>query len=203
MRLGARVVHQGNAKVHVSGHASAGELLYCYNIVQPRNVLPIHGEIRHLVANGALAVQTGVSPEHVVLAEDGVVVDLVDGEARIAGAVLCGYIYVDGSSVGEITDAELKDRRTLSEEGFISIFAAVDASSGEIVVGPYIQARGIPEGEAVFDPIRDDLRLALADAAKDSTDPHQLQQVMRRVVGRFASQKLRRRPLIIPVVIET
>lgn len=203
MRLGARVVHQANAKVHVSGHASAGELLYCYNIVQPRNVLPIHGEIRHLVANGALAVQTGVPADRVVLAEDGVVVDLVDGVARIAGAVPCGYIYVDGSSVGEITDAELKDRRTLSEEGFISIFAAVDAASGEIVVGPHIQARGIPEGEAVFDPIRDDLALALAEAARESTDPHLLQQVLRRRVGRFASQKLRRRPLIIPVVIET
>lgn len=203
MRLGARVVHQANARVHVSGHASAGELLYCYNIVQPRNVLPIHGEIRHLVANGALAVQTGVPAERVVLAEDGVVVDLSDGVARIAGAVPCGYIYVDGSSVGEITDAELKDRRTLSEEGFISIFAAVDATSGEIVVGPHIQARGIPEGESVFDPIRDALALALADAAKDSTDPHLLQQVLRRRVGRFAAQKLRRRPIIIPVVIET
>ncbi|MDX5318615.1 MAG: ribonuclease J [Actinomycetes bacterium] len=203
MRLGARVVHQANARVHVSGHASAGELLYCYNLVQPRNVLPIHGEIRHLVANGALAVQTGVPAERVMLAEDGVVVDLADGVARIAGAVPCGYIYVDGSSVGEITDAELKDRRTLSEEWIISIFAAVYATTGEIVVGPHIQARGIPEGESVFDPIRDDLALALADAARDSTDPHQLQQVLRRMVGRFASQKLRRRPIIIPVVIET
>jgi len=203
MRLGARVVHQANAKVHVSGHASAGELLYCYNLVQPRNVMPIHGEIRHLVANGALAVQTGVPPERVMLAEDGVVVDLVDGVARIAGAVPCGYIYVDGSSVGEITDAELKDRRILGEEGFISIFAAVDSSTGEIVVGPHIQARGMAEGEEVFDPIRSELRIALEKAAQDSTDPRQLQQVMRRVVGRFASQKLRRRPLIIPVVIET
>ena len=95
-------MHKGNAKVHVSGHASAGELLYCYNIVKPRNVMPVHGEWRHLVANAELAVQTGVARERVVLAEDGVVVDLVDGVARVVGAVPCGYIYVDGSSVGDV-----------------------------------------------------------------------------------------------------
>src|SRR3954462_14857298 len=124
-RLGARVVHSGNAKVHVSGHASAGELLYCYNILKPRNVMPVHGEIRHLVANAALAVQTGVPADRVVLAEDGIVVDLVNGRASIVGAVPCGYVYVDGSSVGEITEVELKDRRILGDEGFISIFAVV------------------------------------------------------------------------------
>ncbi|WP_420113788.1 ribonuclease J, partial [Pseudactinotalea sp.] len=142
MRLGAKVVHQSNARVHVSGHASAGELLYCYNIVRPRNVMPVHGEVRHLVANGALAVQTGVPAERVVLAEDGVVVDLVDGKARIVGAVPCGYVYVDGSSVGGVTEAELKDRRILSEEGFISIFAVVDSQSGKLVAGPQLHARG-------------------------------------------------------------
>lgn len=201
-RLGARVVHQGNANVHVSGHASAGELLYVYNIVQPRNVMPIHGEIRHLVANGALAVQTGVPPERVMLAEDGVVVDLADGVARIVGAVPCRYVYVDGSTVGEITDAELNDRRILGVEGFVSIFAGIDSATGDIVTGPHIQARGMAETDVVFDPIRDDLRRALEEAARESADTHELQQVMRRVVGRFASQKLRRRPMIIPLVIE-
>ena len=117
MRLGADVVHKGNAKVHVSGHASAGELLYCYNIVQPRNVMPVHGEWRHLVANGELAVATGVPRDRVVLAEDGVVVDLVDGRATITGAVPCGYVYVDGSSVGDTTEALLKDRRILRRRG--------------------------------------------------------------------------------------
>src|SRR5450759_330262 len=114
-RLGAKVVHQGNARVHVSGHASAGELLYCYNILKPRNVMPVHGEIRHLVANGALAVRTGVPAARVVLAEDGVVIDLANGQAHIVGAVPCGYVYVDGSSVGALTEVELKDRRILGE----------------------------------------------------------------------------------------
>ena len=120
MRLGANVVHKGNANVHVSGHASAGELLYCYNIVRPRNVMPVHGEWRHLVANAELAVATGVPRDRVVVAEDGVVVDLVDGVASIAGAVPCGYVYVDGASVGEADDALLKDRRILGDEGSVS-----------------------------------------------------------------------------------
>ncbi|MDO5495377.1 MAG: ribonuclease J [bacterium] len=203
MRLGARVVHQGNAKVHVSGHASAGELLYCYNIVQPTHVMPVHGEIRHLVANGALAVQTGVPPENVMLVEDGVVVDMAKKRAKIVGAVPCGYIYVDGSSVGEITEAELKDRRILGDEGFISVFAAVDASSGEVVAGPHIQARGMAEGDSVFDQLLPELRSKLEQSARESVDVRQLQQVLRRGVGQFASRKLRRRPMIIPVVIET
>lgn len=202
-RLGARVVHSGNAKVHVSGHASAGELLYCYNILKPRNVMPVHGEIRHLVANAALAVQTGVPADRVVLAEDGIVVDLVNGRASIVGAVPCGYVYVDGSSVGEITEVELKDRRILGDEGFISIFAVVSSADGKVLAGPQIHARGFAEQDAVFDDILPELTAALEDAARNgNSDAHSLQQVMRRVVGRWVSNRLRRRPMIIPVVVE-
>lgn len=202
-RLGARVVHSGNAKVHVSGHASAGELLYCYNILRPRNVMPVHGEVRHLVANAALAVQTGVPADRVVLAEDGVVVDLVDGVARVVGAVPCGYVYVDGSSVGGITEAELKDRRILGDEGFISIFAVVSSADGKVLAGPQIHARGFAEQDDVFEDILPDLTRALEEAAaQGAVDTHQLQQVMRRVVGRWVSNRLRRRPMIIPVVVE-
>ncbi|MBO9554136.1 ribonuclease J [Cellulomonas sp.] len=202
-RLGARVVHSGNAKVHVSGHASAGELLYCYNILKPRNVMPVHGEVRHLVANAALAVQTGVPADRVVLAEDGVVVDLVDGKASVVGAVPCGYVYVDGSSVGGITEAELKDRRILGDEGFISIFAVVSSADGKVLAGPQIHARGFAEQDHVFEDILPDLTRALEEAAlTGATDTHQLQQVMRRVVGRWVSNRLRRRPMIIPVVVE-
>lgn len=203
MRLGARVVHQGNAKVHVSGHASSEELLHVYNIVAPENVMPIHGEIRHLVANGALAVKTGVNPKNVVLAEDGVVVDLVDGRARIAGAVPCGYVYVDGSSVGEIDETELKDRRILSEEGFISVYAVVETKTGTILAGPDIQARGVAEDDEVLGEILPDVTKALQEALdKGNQDAHSLQQVMRRTVGRFVGRRLKRRPMIVPVVIE-
>jgi ribonuclease J len=203
MRLGADVVHKGNAKVHVSGHASAGELLYCYNIVKPRNVMPVHGEWRHLVANADLAVATGVPRDNVVLAEDGVVVDLVDGQARVVGAVDCGYVYVDGSSVGETTEALLKDRRILRDEGFISIIVVMDAATGKIAAGPEIQARGFAEDQEVFDQVLPKIEQALAEATGNGvSDTYQLQQIVRRTVGGWVGGKLRRRPMIIPIVIE-
>ena len=200
-RWGANVVHKGNAMVHVSGHASAGELLYCYNIVKPRNVLPVHGEIRHMLANAALARQTGV--ENVVVAEDGVVVDLVDGVASIAGKVECGYVFVDGASVGDITESDLKDRRILGEEGFISIIVVVDSVSGKVSAGPEIHARGNAlEGEN-FDDVKKQVVEALdRSIAEGNTDAYQLQQTVRRVVGRWVSSTHRRRPMIIPVVVE-
>ncbi|GAB3097709.1 ribonuclease J [Isoptericola nanjingensis] len=202
-RLGARVVHSGNAKVHVSGHASAGELLYCYNVLKPKNVMPVHGEVRHLVANGALAVRTGVPADRVILAEDGVVVDLVDGKASVVGAVPCGYVFVDGSTVGAVTENELKDRRTLSEEGFVSVFAVVDTATGKVIAGPQILARGMAEDNAVFEEIQPDVVAALENAiAGGAADTYQLQQVMRRVIGQWVNRRLRRRPMIVPVVVE-
>ncbi len=203
MRLGANVVHKGNAKVHVSGHASAGELIYCYNIVQPKNVMPVHGEWRHLVANAELAVLTGVPRNRVVVAEDGVVVDLVDGRAAITGAVPCGYVYVDGASVGEADETLLKDRRILRDEGFISVIVVVDSMTGKVIAGPEITARGFVEDDVVFDDVMPQLVTALDEAtAGGVTDAYQLQQVIRRSVGGWVGRKIRRRPMIIPMVIE-
>ncbi len=202
-RWGANVVHKGNALVHVSGHASAGELLYCYNIVRPRNVLPVHGEVRHMIANAALARQAGVPAERVVMAEDGVVVDLVDGVARVAGKVDCGYVFVDGSSVGDVTETSLKDRRILGEEGFISVMVVIDSVTGKVAGGPEIHARGFVEDDSTFDEVVPSLVEALDRAVADGVDDtHQLQQTIRRVVGRWVSNKHRRRPMIVPVVIE-
>ncbi len=202
-RLGARVVSKENAKVHVSGHASAGELIYCYNIVQPKNVMPIHGEVRHLVGNGQLAVKTGIDPQNVVLAEDGVTVDLKDGVARVSGIVPCEYVYVDGRSIGEISEDELETRRTLGSEGFISIFAVVEHDSGMVLAGPEIRAIGMAEDDSVFEEILPDVAQALKDAAAPGgQDPYVLQQAMRRVIGRWVARRLRRRPMIVPVVTE-
>jgi ribonuclease J len=202
-KLGASVVHKGNAKVHVSGHAAAGELLYCYNIIKPKNVMPVHGEYRHLVANGALAMDTGVPRENTIIAEDGTVVDLRDGIARVVGQLDVGYVYVDGSSVGEITDADLKDRRILGEEGFISIIVVVDAASGRIITGPEIHAKGFAEDDAVFDDVKPKIAAALADAAHNGVrDSRALSQVVRRTVGRWVNSSYRRRPMIVPLVIE-
>ncbi|MCA0293269.1 MAG: ribonuclease J [Actinobacteria bacterium] len=203
MRLGAHVVHKGNARVHVSGHAAAGELLYAYNILSPSNVMPVHGEWRHLVANGELAIATGVARDRVAVVEDGVAVDLVDGRVRVAGAFDCGYVYVDGASVGAADEALLKDRRILRDEGFISIVVVVDSVSGKVVAGPDISARGFVEDAVVFDDIRPALGAALDDATGNGVrDTYELQQIIRRQVGSWVGRKIRRRPMIIPIVIE-
>ncbi len=200
-KLGANVVHKGNAKVHVSGHAAAGELLYCYNILKPRNVMPVHGEYRHLIANGKLAEQTGVPAERILITEDGWVVDLEQGIANIVGEVECGMLYVDGRTVGKITEDDLKDRRVLAAEGFISIFCVVD-ENGRIQVGPEIRARAFAEEDHVFDDVKPLIERAMAEAAGEGvTDTYALQQVIRRTIGTWVNKAHRRRPMIIPVVV--
>ena len=202
-RLGANVVHKGNALVHVSGHASAGELRYVYNVVKAKNVMPVHGEWRHLRANAAIARSLGVTNDRIVLADDGVVIDVADGRAQIVGYVPVGYVYVDGSSVGEVDESLLKDRRVLGEEGFISIFAAVDMIEAKVVAGPEIHARGLGLDAEAFEPILDKVRDALEDALRDDvTDIYDLQQRARRVVGRWIGTTHRRRPMIVPVIVE-
>jgi ribonuclease J len=202
-RLGAKVVHKGNAMVHVSGHAAAGELLYCYNIVKPRNVMPVHGEPRHLKANAELALATGVPAERIMLTLDGGVVDLVDGKASVVGAVPCGYVYVDGASVGDLTESSLKDRRVLGTEGFITCFVVVDSVDGKVTAGPEIQARGFVEDDAVFDDVIPKIKQSVEDALRNgTTDQFALQQLVRRVLGRWVNDQHRRRPMIVPVVVE-
>jgi ribonuclease J len=201
-RLGAHVVHKGNALVHVSGHAAAGELLYCYNIVKPKNVMPIHGEWRHLRANADLAIKTGVPKARVILAGDGIVVDLIDGRASIVGAVSCGYVYVEGSTVGEVSESLLKDRRVLGEDGFLSVVAAVNFATKKIIAGPQIQARGFSKEESVFGEILPAIRKTLETALTEGvTDTHQLGQMVRRVAGKWVGEKHRRRPMIVPMII--
>jgi ribonuclease J len=201
-RLGATVVHQGTAKVHVSGHAPAGELLFLYNAVRPSNVMPVHGEWRHLRANAALAVKTGVPEESVVLAENGVVVDLVDGKAAITGRVEVGRVYVDGLAVGDIGESTLGDRLVLGEGGFISITVAVDSTTGRAVSRPTLSGRGFSDDpkalDAVLPLVEDELSRTELEGI---TDPHRIAQSMRRVVGKWVGETYRRRPMIVPTVI--
>lgn len=202
-RWGARVVHKGNALVHVSGHAAAGELLYVLNLTKPSNFMPVHGEWRHMRAHAKLAALTGVPDDHIVIAEDGVVVDLVDGRARITGAVQCGYVYVDGSSVGAVTDVALKDRRILGDEGFISVVVVVDSTTGKVTGGPEVYARGSGIELAAFDAVIPLIERALEDSAADGVaDLQQMRRVTRRIVGRWVNESYRRRPMIIPVIVE-
>ncbi|WP_245244181.1 ribonuclease J [Tessaracoccus sp. MC1865] len=202
-KLGANVVHKGNAMVHVSGHASAGELLYCYNIIRPRNVMPVHGEVRHLIANGKLAESTGVPSSNVLVIGDGDVVDLKNGVAKKVGSVDASYIFVDGATVGDISES-IMDRRILGEEGFVSVIAVVDLHNGTVVSGPEIQFRGLAEDASAFDEARTRVEEALRDAMRDGVnDTQRLQQVTRRALGQWVSRRLRRRPMIVPVVVTT
>jgi ribonuclease J len=202
-RFGAKVVHKANAMVHVSGHAAAGELLYCYNIVKPKYVLPIHGEWRHLKANAELAIQSGVPRGNTFIIDNGVVIDMVNHEAEIVGAIPVGFVFVDGQSIGDITESSLKDRRILGEEGFISCVVVIDSQSGKIVAGPDIHARGFNEDAAMFDEVKLRIEKALAAAVVDGINgTHQLSQIVRKTIGGWVGGEHRRKPMIVPVVIE-
>ena len=202
-RLGANVVHKSTALVHVSGHAPAGELLYVLNAVRPSNLMPVHGEWRHLRAHAELALLTGMARDQVVIAEDGVVVDLVDGVAKVAGAVECGYVYVDGLAVGDVTEVALKDRRILGGEGILTITVVVDSATGKIVSGPDVHARGVSDEPGAFDEAASLAARAVEEALLEGvSDRTALQQRVRRVVGRWVSDTYRRRPMIAPIVLE-
>ena len=199
-RLGANVVHTGNAKVHVSGHASAGELVYCYNIVKPANVMPVHGEWRHLQANAALAERTGVPRDRIVVGEDGMVVDLVAGRASIVGTVPAQHIYVDGQTVGGATEASLVDRRTLAQEGAVTVVAIVELRTGRLAEDLDFIVNGFTKEPSDFNEVTPAVRTALGKASPLTQDD--AETVIRDTVSRWINKRFRRTPLVIPVVVE-
>ncbi|MEU7929229.1 ribonuclease J [Micromonospora sp. NPDC049801] len=202
-RAGAVVVHKDVAKVHVSGHAPAGELLYLLNVVRPSNLMPVHGEWRHLRAHARLGIESGVAPDRVVICEDGDVVDLVEGRASLVGHVKSRYVYVDGLAVGDVSESLLTERRILGDGGFIATTVVVDSVTGKVVAGPTLSAKGFSEDPEAFNPVIPLVTEALNRAASDGiTDPHQLQQIVRRTVGRWVNDAYRRRPMIVPTVVE-
>ncbi len=202
-RLGATVVHKETAMVHVSGHAPAGELRTLLNVAKPRYLMPVHGEWRHLRAHAALAEQTGMAADRVLLAEDGVVVDLVDGKASITGSVPVGNVYVDGLNVGDVGEESLQERRVLGDEGFVALTVVIEPSTGTIVRPVHLSTRGFSDDPTAFDEVlhlvEDNLKRELADGQRDA---HRLSQSIRRTVGKWVSDRHRRRPMIIPTVLE-
>ena len=201
--LGVKVVHKGNAKVHVSGHASAGELVYCYNIVKPTHVLPVHGESKHLHANAELAVRTGVDPENVLIGRDGTVIDLVDGRARISGQVEAGLVYVDGHTVGKVTEETLVERRLLQEGGVVTVVAIVDADTNALAEPLEFLAKGFVHDEHVFDGAADKVKNALARPATSKVaDLEKLESIIAETVSRHLERAYRRAPLVTVVVVD-
>ena len=197
-------VHKGNAQVHVSGHAPAGELLYVLNVTRPANLMPVHGEWRHLRAHAALAGLTGVPASSIVLADDGVVVDLVDGRAQITGTSRAATCTWTGSAVGDVGEVGAEGPAHPRRRGFITVTVVVDAASGKVVGGPEISARGFTDADGAFDEAAPLVEEALERAAGRGRRPTrtQLQQLVRRTVGRWVNDTYRRRPMIVPVVVE-
>ncbi len=201
-KIGVRVVTNAQVRIHVSGHAYAGELLFLYNGVRPRNVMPVHGTWRHLRANAALAVKSGVPEENIVLAENGVSVDLVAGRAKIAGAVPVGKMFVDGLVTGDVGDATLGERLTLSS-GFIAVTIVLNRGTGKTAAPVHLHARGFSEDPKALEPVTRLVEEALqALAAEKVTDPNRIAQAARRAIGKWVGEKYRRQPMIVPTVIE-
>ncbi len=202
-RWGATVVHKGNAKVHVSGHASAGELAYCFNLIRPSNVLPVHGEWRHLRANADIATRTGVDRERVLIASDGSVIDLVDGRATITGTVPAGLVYVDAMTVGGTTEETLHVRRTLAEEGVVTVVCIVDPDTGTLTEDPDYLAHGFPPEVMDFSSATPAIQKVLTKATRDGIeDLAQIEDLVRRAVSTWAHRTHGRSPLVIPVVVD-
>ena len=205
-RAGADVVHGSEAHVHVSGHASREELKFMLDLVRPEWFVPVHGEYRHMVHHARLAESVGIARDHVLVCEDGDMVILDEKGADIERrAVPAGYQYVDGIT-GDVDQGVLRDRRTLAAEGFVVVIVTVDAASGEIVTGPEIVTRGWvfeAEAEALIEEAKAAVRTSIAAAAAEgATDADTLRRHARRALGKLINERTRRRPAIIPVVME-
>ncbi len=202
-QIGATVVTSKDAKVHTSGHGYSGELLFLWNAARPRNAMPVHGEWRHLRANKQLAISTGVKEENTVLAQNGVVVDLVNGRANVVGQIPVGNLYVDGVRMGDVDADVLADRTSLSENGLIAITAVINSRSGRLMEHPRVETKGFTED--AHDMVTQVAELAenlIEDlAAEGENDPYRMVRHLRRKVGKFISQTWRRDPIIMPTVV--
>jgi ribonuclease J len=201
-KIGVRVVTNGQVRIHVSGHAYAGELLFLYNGVRPRNVMPMHGTWRHLRANAALAEKSGVPKDSIVLAENGVSVDLVAGKVSIAGGVPLGKMFVDGLVTGDVGDATVGERLVLSS-GFIAVTVVLSRATGKLAAPPHLYSRGFSEDPKALEPAAQKVQEALETlAAEKVTDPARIAQAARRAIGKWVGETYRRQPMIVPTVLE-
>ncbi|WP_372983913.1 ribonuclease J [Microbacterium sp.] len=201
-RWGANVVHKSNAKVHVSGHASAGELVYCYNIIKPKHVMPIHGEWRHLTANADLATRTGIDEDRVLIAENGVTVDLINGQARISGRVPAGMVYVDGVTIGGESESAMNERRRLAEDGGITVLAILNTATGKLAEPIEFFTQGLVHATEWTTDAAHAIDQALGRASKKQLDdPEQTEALITKALARFMDRKYRSTPVITAIVV--
>ena len=200
-KRGANVVHKGNAKVHVSGHASAGELVYCYNLVRPKNVLPVHGEHRHLKANAELAVRTGVDPKRALIVEDGTTIDLKDGVARVSGQIAADYVYVENMVAGAATEASLQDRLRLAEDGAVTALLIVNPDTGRLEEEPEFFPVGFAPAVEQLEKATGIVEKTLMQLRGDKTGPDAEKAIAQALV-RWSDRALRRKPVVTVIIVE-
>lgn len=208
VRIGVEVVHSGLEDVHATGHAKQEELKTILSITRPEWFTPVHGEYRHLVSHAKLARQMGVADDHVMVCEDGDQLVLTDDGITRGPGVPAGYLFVDGTGIGDVGNGVLRDRRVLSEEGVVVVIVAVDARAGKVITGPEVITRGwvhAPEAEDLLEECRAEVARAVEEAFLQERTPEidQLQKVVRRTTGKFVADRTKRRPMIVPVVMET
>jgi ribonuclease J len=202
-KAGADVLHQETSQVHASGHGNSEELRMVISLLRPKAVMPVHGEYRMLSAHGRLARDAGVAPERVVIAENGSVVELAAGRARIVDHVPAGVAFIDGLEIGDLKDAPLRDRRHLAEDGVLIVVATLSSESGLDVVAPEVVARGFSGGDDVLEEARDEAERILRKClAERISELKLLQEHLHDGVGQLVHRRTGRRPMILPVVIE-
>ena len=204
-RLGAEVLYEDNAFVHVSGHASQDDLKLMMSLTRPRYFVPVHGEYRHLLGHARLAESVGIAPERVFLMEDGMGLELSTADARVVGGFPAGRVLVDGKSVGDIGAVVLRDRQLLAEDGLIAVSVAFD-KSGVVVAGPEIASRGfvyVKENELLMEELKKAVLAALAERDPDAPfDRELVGATVRSAVRHFVNQRFRRKPVVLPIVLE-
>ena len=204
-RLGVEVIHSGVENVHVSGHAKQGELAMLMSVTHPEFLIPVHGEYRHMANQVRLAHSMDIDGDRVLLCEDGDVVKLDDSGMHRDGSVPGGYLFVDGSSVGDIGHGVLRDRMVLAEEGVVMAVATVDLKRGEVVGVPQIVTRGWAydhDTEILLDEAREQVTKALEQALSSGSSDHEnLNRVARKALGRLVGDRTRQRPMIVPVIV--
>jgi ribonuclease J len=206
VKLGAIVIHGTDGRSHVSGHASQEELLLMLNLVRPEFFVPIHGEYRMLAQHGRLAVQTGVEPGNVFVVENGDVLEFTHEYGDKVGKTYGGHVFVDGSGIGDVGEAVLRDRKALSNDGIMMVVLAIDSEEARVIAGPDLISKGvfyIPEADGVLDELRAELRATIEDVSVDAMrDVNTMKEHIRSALSRAVHARTKRRPVVIPVVME-
>jgi ribonuclease J len=205
-RLGADVIYDRSFGIHVSGHASQEEFKMMHNLVKPRFFIPVHGEYRHLIQHKKIAMELGMRKENIFVAENGSVIEIDNDKGAVVGKVTAGKVLVDGLGVGDVGNIVLRDRRQLSQDGILIVVVTIDKQDWAVVAGPDIVSRGfvyIREADELMDEAKEKVQVAL-DKCKDNnvSEWSAIKSAVRDTLGRFLYEKTRRRPMIMPIIME-